>query len=280
GGLGSGSGRRISVGLPRGGASPRRRGPRTEPPRRPGRSRLRRARRRGRRHGRGVPSGTALGGRRLDRCRGRTACRRRQARHPGLTIAAGDRHLDGRWGAMSGAKSAAKVRIRSPALGSIPHDVFLRSLTLRGFKSFADRTVLEFAPGVSVIVGPNGSGKSNIADAISWVLGEQGVRALRGAQMADVIFAGSPSRAGIGMAEVTLVIDHSAGYIKVPAAEIEISRSILRSGESEYRLSGRPCRLIDIQEMLSDAGLGRAQHAVVGQGQLEDVLTARPEERR
>ena len=158
--------------------------------------------------------------------------------------------------------------------------MFLRSLTLRGFKSFAERTVLEFAPGVSVIVGPNGSGKSNIADAISWVLGEQGVRALRGAQMADVIFAGSPARPGLGMAEVTLVIDNSAGLIKVPASEIEISRSILRSGESEYRLGGRPCRLIDIQEMLSDAGLGRAQHAVVGQGQLEDVLTARPEDRR
>jgi chromosome segregation protein len=177
-------------------------------------------------------------------------------------------------------KSAAKLRIRSPALGSIPNDVFLRSLTLRGFKSFADRTVLEFAPGVSVIVGPNGSGKSNIADAISWVLGEQGVRALRGAQMADVIFAGSPVRAGLGMAEVTLVIDNTAELIKVPASEIEISRSILRSGESEYKLGGRPCRLIDIQEMLSDAGLGRAQHAVVGQGQLEDVLGARPEERR
>jgi chromosome segregation protein len=158
--------------------------------------------------------------------------------------------------------------------------VFLRSLTLRGFKSFADRTVLEFAPGVSVVVGPNGSGKSNIADAISWVLGEQGPRALRGAQMSDVVFAGSPGRQALGMAEVTLVIDNSAGLIKVPASEIEISRTIFRSGESEYRLGGRPCRLLDIHEMLSDAGLGRAQHAVVGQGQLDDVLTARPEERR
>ncbi len=165
-------------------------------------------------------------------------------------------------------------------MGSIRGEVFLRSLTLRGFKSFAERTVLEFAPGVSVIVGPNGSGKSNIADAISWVLGEQGPRTLRGAQMSDVIFAGSPARTALGVAEVTLVIDNSVGLIKVPASEIEISRSIFRSGESEYRLAGRPCRLIDIQELLSDAGLGRAQHAVVGQGQLEDVLSARPEERR
>src|SRR5712691_9504502 len=151
---------------------------------------------------------------------------------------------------------------------------------MRGFKSFADKTVLEFAPGVSVIVGPNGSGKSNIADAISWVLGEQGVRSLRGAQMADVIFAGSPTRPPLGMAEVTLVIDNSAGLIRVPASEIEISRSIFRSGDSEYRLGGRPCRLLDIQEMLSDAGLGRALHAVVGQSQLEEVLQARPEDRR
>ncbi len=158
--------------------------------------------------------------------------------------------------------------------------MFLRSLTLRGFKSFAEKTLLEFAPGVSVIVGPNGSGKSNVADAISWVLGEQGPRALRGAQMSDVVFAGSPTRQALGMAEVTLVIDNSAGLIKVPASEIEISRTIFRSGESEYRLGGRPCRLLDIHEMLSDAGLGRAQHAVVGQGQLDEVLSARAEERR
>jgi chromosome segregation protein len=158
--------------------------------------------------------------------------------------------------------------------------VFLRSLTLRGFKSFAEKTTLEFASGVSVIVGPNGSGKSNIADAISWVLGEQGPRSLRGASMSDVVFAGSPTRQPLGLAEVTLVIDNSAGRIDVPASEIEISRSIFRNGESEYRLGGRPCRLMDIQELLSDAGLGRAQHAVVGQGQLEEVLAARPEERR
>ena len=158
--------------------------------------------------------------------------------------------------------------------------MFLRSLTIKGFKSFASKTTLEFTPGISVIVGPNGSGKSNVADAVAWVLGEQGPRALRGAQMADVIFAGSPSRPALGMAEVTLVIDNSAGLIPVPAAEIEISRAIYRSGESEYRLGGRPCRLLDIQELLSDTGVGRALHTIIGQGQLEDVLTARPEERR
>lgn len=158
--------------------------------------------------------------------------------------------------------------------------MFLRQLTLRGFKSFADRTVLEFTPGISVIVGPNGSGKSNVVDAIAWVLGEQGPRALRGGAMTDVIFAGSASRPPLGMAEVRLVIDNSSGLIPAPASEVEISRALYRSGESEYRLAGRPCRLLDIQELLSDTGLGRALHTIVGQGQLDAVLSARPEERR
>jgi chromosome segregation protein len=158
--------------------------------------------------------------------------------------------------------------------------MFLRSLQVRGFKSFADKTVLEFAPGISVIVGPNGSGKSNLVDAISWVLGEQGPRALRGNQMADVIFAGSPQRPALGMAEVKLVIDNSAGLIPVPMSEIEVSRTIFRSGDSEYRIGGRVCRLLDVQELLSESGIGRALHTIVSQGQLEDVLTARPEERR
>src|SRR5438034_5174683 len=116
--------------------------------------------------------------------------------------------------------------------------MFLRSLQIRGFKSFADKTILEFAPGISVIVGPNGSGKSNLVDAISWVLGEQGPRALRGSAMADVIFAGSPGRPGLGLADVHLVIDNSAGLIPVPLTEIEISRAIFRSGDSEYRMGG------------------------------------------
>jgi chromosome segregation protein len=158
--------------------------------------------------------------------------------------------------------------------------MFLRSLQIRGFKSFADKTVLEFAPGISVIVGPNGSGKSNLVDAISWVLGEQGPRALRGGHMADVIFAGSPGRPALGMAEVKLVIDNSAGLIPVPMSEIEVSRTIFRSGESEYRIGGQVCRLLDVQDLLSESGIGRALHTIVSQGQLEDVLTSRPEERR
>ncbi|MGH2658953.1 MAG: AAA family ATPase, partial [Actinomycetota bacterium] len=158
--------------------------------------------------------------------------------------------------------------------------MFLRSLQVRGFKSFADKTVLEFAPGISVIVGPNGSGKSNLVDAISWVLGEQGPRAMRGGQMIDVIFAGSPQRPALGMAEVKLVIDNSAGLIPVPMSEIEISRAIYRSGDSEYRIGGQVVRLLDVQELMSESGIGRALHTIVSQGQLEDVLTARPEERR
>jgi chromosome segregation protein len=158
--------------------------------------------------------------------------------------------------------------------------MFLRSITIRGFKSFADKTILEFVPGVSVIVGPNGSGKSNLVDAISWALGEQGARALRGGQMADVIFAGTPSRPALGMAEVKLVIDNAAGKIPVPMSEIEISRTIFRSGESEYRIGGQLVRLLDVQELLSESGIGRALHTVVGQGQLEEVLVARPEDRR
>src|SRR5436309_9968881 len=117
--------------------------------------------------------------------------------------------------------------------------MFLRSLQIRGFKSFAHKTILEFAPGISVIVGPNGSGKSNLVDAISWVLGEQGPRALRGNQMADVIFAGSPQRPALGMAEVKLVIDNSAGLIPVPMSEIEVSRTIFRSGDKIGRASCR-----------------------------------------
>jgi chromosome segregation protein len=158
--------------------------------------------------------------------------------------------------------------------------MFLRSITIRGFKSFADKTVLEFIPGVSVIVGPNGSGKSNLVDAISWVLGEQGARSLRGGNMADVIFAGTPSRPALGMAEVKLVIDNSAGRIPVPMIEIEVARTIFRSGESEYRINGQVVRLLDVQELLSETGIGRALHTVVGQGQLEEVLNAKPEERR
>ena len=152
--------------------------------------------------------------------------------------------------------------------------MFLKSLVIRGFKSFADKTNLAFEPGISVVVGPNGSGKSNIIDAISWVLGEQGPAALRGGKMEDVIFAGSATRPPLGMAEVALTIDNSARLLPVEFTEVTISRTLFRSGDSEYRMNGGVCRLLDIQEMLSDAGVGREQHTIVGQGRLDEVLGA------
>src|SRR6266545_1404121 len=158
--------------------------------------------------------------------------------------------------------------------------VFLKSLTLRGFKSFADRTVLDFEPGVTVVVGPNGSGKSNLVDAVAWVLGAQGPRTLRGGRMDDVIFAGTPERSALGRSEVSLTIDNTARLLPIEFTEVTITRTLFRDGESEYQLNGVTCRLLDIQELLSDTGIGRQQHVIVGQGQLDQVLTARPEDRR
>jgi len=158
--------------------------------------------------------------------------------------------------------------------------VFLKSLEIRGFKSFAERTVLEFAPGVSVIVGPNGSGKSNLVDAIAWVLGEQGPKTLRGGKMEDVIFAGTPKRPAAGRALVALTIDNSSGILPIEFTEVTVSRTLFRSGESEYAINGVPCRLLDVQELLSDTGVGRELHTIVGQGQLDEILNARPEDRR
>jgi chromosome segregation protein len=158
--------------------------------------------------------------------------------------------------------------------------VFLKSLTLKGFKSFADKTTLEFEPGVCVVVGPNGSGKSNVVDSVAWVLGAQGARALRGTKMDDVIFAGTADRPALGRAEVSLTIDNSAGLLPIEFSEVTITRMLFRTGESEYMINGAPCRLLDIQELLSDTGIGRQQHVIVGQGQLDAVLNARPEERR
>jgi chromosome segregation protein len=158
--------------------------------------------------------------------------------------------------------------------------VFLKSLTLRGFKSFADKTVLEFEPGVTVVVGPNGSGKSNLVDAVAWVLGAQGPRTLRGGRMDDVIFAGTPERSALGRSEVSLTIDNTARLLPIDFTEVTLTRTLFRDGDSEYQINGVPCRLLDIQELLSDTGIGRQQHVIVGQGQLDEVLTARPEERR
>ncbi len=158
--------------------------------------------------------------------------------------------------------------------------MFLKSLTLKGFKSFADKTTLDFEPGVCVVVGPNGSGKSNIVDSVAWVLGAQGARALRGGKMDDVIFAGTSDRPALGRAEVSLTIDNSAHLLPIEFSEVTITRMLFRTGESEYMINGAPCRLLDIQELLSDTGIGRQQHVIVGQGQLDAVLNARPEDRR
>jgi chromosome segregation protein len=158
--------------------------------------------------------------------------------------------------------------------------VHLKSLTLRGFKSFASATALRFEPGITCVVGPNGSGKSNVVDAIAWVLGEQGAKALRGGKMEDVIFAGTAARPPLGRAEVTLMIDNSDGALPIEFSDVSITRRMFREGTSEYEINGEHVRLLDIQELLSDSGIGREMHVIVGQGQLDAVLTARPEDRR
>jgi chromosome segregation protein len=158
--------------------------------------------------------------------------------------------------------------------------VYLKSLTLRGFKSFAQPTTFAFEPGVTCIVGPNGSGKSNVVDALAWVMGEQGAKTLRGGKMEDVIFAGTSTRGPLGRAQVTLTIDNADGLLPIEYAEVTISRTLFRNGGSEYAINGESCRLLDVQELLSDTGLGREMHVIVGQGQLDRVLHATPEDRR
>ncbi|MET4096707.1 chromosome segregation protein SMC [Arthrobacter sp. UYCu712] len=156
----------------------------------------------------------------------------------------------------------------------------LKSLTVRGFKSFASATTFEFEPGVTAVVGPNGSGKSNVVDALAWVMGEQGAKTLRGGKMEDVIFAGTSGRPPLGRAHVSLTIDNSDGALPIDYSEVTISRTLFRTGGSEYAINGAGCRLLDIQELLSDSGLGREMHVIVGQGQLDKVLHATPEDRR
>ena len=158
--------------------------------------------------------------------------------------------------------------------------MYLKSITLKGFKSFPERTRLEFSPGVSVIVGPNGSGKSNVTDAVLWALGEQSPLAVRGQSMQDVIFGGSPGRQAGKSAEVELVLDDSAGVLGLGAPEISIVRRLDRSGEGEYRLAGARCRLVDVIELLSDTGLGKEMHSVISQGRVESIVTSKPRERR
>jgi chromosome segregation protein len=158
--------------------------------------------------------------------------------------------------------------------------VFLKALTLKGFKSFADTTTMALEPGVTVVVGPNGSGKSNVVDAIAWVLGAQAPSAVRSQKMDDVIFAGTAKKPALGRAEVSLTLDNSSGMLPIEFTEVTITRILFRTGESEYAINGVGCRLLDVQELLSDAGVGRQQHVIVSQGQIDAVLNARPEERR
>ncbi|MDI2028532.1 chromosome segregation protein SMC [Saccharopolyspora sp. TS4A08] len=156
----------------------------------------------------------------------------------------------------------------------------LKSLTLKGFKSFASATTLRFEPGITCVVGPNGSGKSNVLDALRWVMGEQGAKDLRGGKMEDVIFAGTAGRAPLGRAEVTLTIDNADGALPIEYTEVSITRRMFRDGASEYEINGNSCRLMDVQELLSDSGIGREMHVIVGQGQLASILQAKPDENR
>ncbi|WP_034986371.1 chromosome segregation protein SMC [Corynebacterium jeikeium] len=156
----------------------------------------------------------------------------------------------------------------------------LKSLTLKGFKSFASATTLKLEPGICAVVGPNGSGKSNVVDALAWVMGEQGAKTLRGGKMEDVIFAGTGDRKPLGRAEVTLTIDNSDGKLPIEYSEVSITRRMFRDGASEYEINGAKARLMDIQELLSDSGIGREMHVIVGQGRLSQILESRPEERR
>jgi chromosome segregation protein len=160
------------------------------------------------------------------------------------------------------------------------HVVHLKSLTLKGFKSFASPTTLRFEPGITCVVGPNGSGKSNVVDALTWVMGEHSAKSLRGGKMEDVIFAGTSSRAPLGRAEVTVTIDNSDNALPIAYSEVSITRRMFRDGASEYEINGSSCRLMDVQELLSDSGIGREMHVIVGQGKLAEILESRPEDRR
>src|SRR5215468_5560039 len=158
--------------------------------------------------------------------------------------------------------------------------MYLKAISLKGFKSFPDRTRLTFSPGVSVIVGPNGSGKSNITDAVLWAMGEQSPVAVRGQSMQDVIFAGAHGVQARSEAEVEVVLDNASGKLDLPAGEVSIVRRLNRAGEGEYRINGARCRLADVIEILSDTGLGKEMHSVVSQGRVEAIVTSKPRDRR
>lgn len=158
--------------------------------------------------------------------------------------------------------------------------MFLKKLEIAGFKSFAERVSVEFVDGVTAVVGPNGSGKSNITDGIRWVLGEQSAKSLRGGKMEDVIFAGSDSRKPLNFAEVTLTLNNEAQTLPIEYSEVNVTRRVYRSGDSEYFINKRPCRLKDIVDLFMDSGLGKEAFSIIGQGKVEEILNSKPEERR
>ena len=158
--------------------------------------------------------------------------------------------------------------------------MYLKSIDMQGFKSFAGKTKLEFHDGITGIVGPNGSGKSNVADAVRWVLGEQSAKQLRGGNMQDVIFAGTQNRKPLGYASVAITLDNADRQLKYDSEEVTVTRRLYRSGESEYLLNGRNCRLRDIQELFYDTGIGKEGYSIIGQGQIDKILSGKPEDRR
>ena len=158
--------------------------------------------------------------------------------------------------------------------------MYLKRLELQGFKSFADRTVLEFKPGITAVIGPNGSGKSNISDAIRWVLGEQSMKSLRGAKSEDIIFAGTQSRKSLGFAEVSMVIDNEDGGLPIEYSEVTVTRKLYRTGESGYFINKVPCRLKDVLELFMDTGIGKDGYSIIGQGKVDEILSNKSEDRR
>ena len=159
-------------------------------------------------------------------------------------------------------------------------EMYLKRLELQGFKSFADKTVLEFKPGITAVIGPNGSGKSNISDSIRWVLGEQSMKSLRGAKSEDIIFAGTQNRKSLGFAEASIVIDNSSGELPVDFSEVTVTRKIYRSGETGYYINKAPCRLKDILELFMDTGIGKDGYSIIGQGKIDEILSNKSEDRR
>ena len=165
-------------------------------------------------------------------------------------------------------------------MGEKEQEMYLKRLEMQGFKSFADKTVLEFRPGITAVIGPNGSGKSNISDSIRWVLGEQSMKSLRGSKAEDVIFAGTQNRKSLGFAEASIVIDNSDGKLPIEYNEVTVTRKLYRSGETGYFINKVPCRLKDILELFMDTGIGKDGYSIIGQGKIDEILSNKSEDRR